>query len=522
MDLLTEKQMRALEKAAMDAGEVTGAALMERAGAAVVAAALHAWPELGAAGEVGALPPSAAQTPPGYLDQEERQARTAAILCGPGNNGGDGYVIARLLQQMGWQVRVFAFGAVVALPVDARRMHDQWCALGKVEPFAALFEGVQISVDLLVDAVFGIGQHRALPDGVRRALTGRLGRRQIAVDVPSGLSGESGRALSPGLEGACDLTVTFQRAKPGHYLGAGPLLCGRLVVTDIGLPDAGIIPEAAVTLVQPLPEVFAKGAGHKFSHGHALVLGGGAGQGGAARLAARAALRIGAGLVTLAVPPEAMAENAARLDAVMLRRLPQGWDLAVMLEDRRISALCLGPGLGLHRREEELVAVALAAGRPVVLDADALTLIARHDALRAALHGDCILTPHLGEFARLCPDLAEAAGQGDRVLAVRQAAARLGAVVLLKGPDTVIAAPAGAVLIHAAAYGREAPWLATAGAGDVLSGLITGLLARGMAPLQAAGHGAWLHVESAHAFGPGLIAEDLPDMVPHVLRTIGA
>ena len=271
-----------------------------------------------------------------------------------------------------------------------------------------------------------------------------------------------------------------------------------------------------------------KTAGHKYDHGHALVLTGGFGRTGAARLAARAALRIGAGLVTVAAPGSAMMECAAHLTAIMLRRCDDADALEALLEDDRVNALCLGPGLGADARAAGLVATALAAGRATVLDADALTLIAGDDALRARLHDGCVLTPHGGEFARLFPDISArlqaAAPSGpafSRVDAAREAAAQAGCTVLLKGPDTVVADPSGRASVNAAAYDRAAPWLATAGAGDVLAGMIAGLLARGLPVHDAAASAAWLHVEAARTFGPGLVAEDLPETLPAVLRTLG-
>lgn len=283
-----------------------------------------------------------------------------------------------------------------------------------------------------------------------------------------------------------------------------------------------------------------EGDTHKFSHGHALILSGPPGHGGAARMTARGALRIGAGLVTLACPPEALAENAARLDAIMLKTVSGGAELAKILADARINALCLGPGLGLDGRAAELVRVALTTqrqdqapdptsrGLSLTLDADALTLISRDPTLFALLHKDCVLTPHGGEFARLFPDIAAKlnapATKGpaySKVDAACAAAARAGCVVLFKGSDTVIASPDGTCALNAAAYDRAAPWLATAGAGDVLAGFITGLLARGFQPQIATETAAWLHVESALSFGPGLIAEDLPEELPKVFRAMG-
>ena len=269
-------------------------------------------------------------------------------------------------------------------------------------------------------------------------------------------------------------------------------------------------------------------SGHKYTHGHALILSGGVGKGGAARLAARGALRIGAGVVTVGCPPAAVIENAAQLNAIMLRPIKDALNLTEALEDERLNAICIGPGLGLGEDCASLVAASLMSGRAMVLDADALTLIARDPALFAMLHDQCVLTPHAGEFARLFPDIAEKlnapATEGpaySKVDATRDAAKRAGCTVLFKGPDTVIADPDGCASINAAAYERAAPWLATAGSGDVLSGFITGLLARGFPPMQAAETAAWLHVECALKFGPGLIAEDLPELLPKVFRDIG-
>lgn len=266
---------------------------------------------------------------------------------------------------------------------------------------------------------------------------------------------------------------------------------------------------------------------HKYDHGHALILTGSAGRTGAARLAARGALRVGAGLVTLGVPGSAQFEVAAQITAMMLRRIDDGGGLADVLSDPRINAVCLGPGLGLDARAVALVAAALGAADPargVVLDADALTLVAGQPSLFADLHDACVLTPHGGEFARLFPDI-DAKLRTDaafsKVDAVRAAAARAGCVVLMKGPATVIAGPDGRAAIHDATQEHAAPWLATAGSGDVLAGIIAGLLARGLGPMQAAETGAWLHVACARRFGPGLIAEDLPDTLPQVFRDLG-
>ena len=264
---------------------------------------------------------------------------------------------------------------------------------------------------------------------------------------------------------------------------------------------------------------------HKYDHGHVLVLAGGVGRGGAARLAARAALRVGAGLVTVAPPTEALIENAAQLNAIMLRPLGDATDLVEALEDPRITSLVLGPGLGLGERTRTLVLTALASPRPMVLDADALTAFAEDpQTLFSALHPRVVLTPHSGEFARLFPAEASEMRRLRTEVAQRRllhaVAQRAHAVVLLKGPVTRIADPGGAHAEHLAHNGREAPWLATAGSGDVLAGLIGGLMARGFSTMEAAQLGAWLHVEAARRFGPGLIAEDLPEALPGILRAV--
>jgi hydroxyethylthiazole kinase-like uncharacterized protein yjeF len=300
------------------------------------------------------------------------------------------------------------------------------------------------------------------------------------------------------------------------------------VVANIGLA-APPPPRAARSVGPSDPDRLAKhGIGHKYSHGHALILSGASGHTGAARLAARAALRVGAGLATLGTPHAALPENAAQLTAIMLSEVDDAATLARVLDDERLNALALGPGLG-DERARALVPVALAARRATVLDADALTAFAdTPGALFAQLHENCVLTPHAGEFARLFPDIAAKLAAPptkgpaySKLDATREAAARAGCVVLYKGPDTVIAAPDGRASVNSAAYDRAAPWLATAGAGDVLAGMIAGLMARGFAPVRATETAAWLHVEAALSFGPGLIAEDLPEELPKVFRGLG-
>ena len=536
-ELVTAAQMRAIEKAAIDSGAVTGLELMERAGRGVVAAVFEEWPELKAT------------------------SHRAVVLCGPGNNGGDGFVVARLLKEWGWEVEVFLYGKAEKLPPDARRNYEYWAGMGQVKPWPRADDAPRLphdpwACDLIVDALFGTGLTRPilfdgahigcmLPEWDLRDTPDRP--RTVAVDVPSGLCADSGRVFGGGDALWADLTVTFHAAKPGHFLKEAEARCGKIRVVPIGLAafaDAGggkgvgaalFGPDATRLhlLGTPNPSALRKangwgGPAHKYSHGHALILSGPPGHGGAARLAARGAIRVGAGVVTLGCPADALLENAARLDAIMLRAVGGADGLGQVLEDARINALCLGPGLGISEETRALVARAVDSGRALVLDADALTLIARDAALFAALHEECVLTPHAGEFARLFPDIAEKlnapATKGpaySKVDATRDAAARAGCVVLFKGPDTVIAGPDGRCAINAALYDRAAPWLATAGSGDVLAGFITGLLARGFSPFDAACTGAWLHVEAARSFGPGLIAEDVPEELPKLFRTLG-
>jgi hydroxyethylthiazole kinase-like uncharacterized protein yjeF len=462
------------------------------------------------------------------------------------------------LKDWGWEVEVFLYGDADRLPPDAVMNYARWMAMGAVRDFASFDHDCLADCTLLIDAVFGTGLTRGLSEDIQPILDvvkhfGWAGAYLCAIDAPSGLCLDSGRVL--GEAGRCfraDLTVTFAMPKIGHFIAHGPAVCGKVVTVDIGLDRQSARKALATLHDQPgtvtslhpfdvrntdrlILDRLSKGRspnGHKFSHGHALILSGPPGKGGAARMAARGALRIGAGLLTLGVPPPALTENAARLDAVMLGQVGDAGALAEMLSDTRITAVCLGPGLGTREREATLLAAVLGdrgvKPRPTLLDADALTLLSRDAGLFARLHPACVLTPHGGEFARLFPDIAARLAQPaaigpaySKVDATRDAAKRAGCVVLYKGADTVIADPDGRCSVNSAYYENAAPWLATAGSGDVLAGFITGLLARGFPPMEAAETGAWLHVACARSFGPGLIAEDLPDALPGVFRGLG-
>lgn len=524
-ELLTAAQMRAIEEAAIAAGEVTGLALMERAGRGVVAAVFENWPEL--APSWGPAP-----KPQEYLLQDDEVERhRAVVLCGPGNNGGDGFVVARLLKEAGWDVKVFLYGDAGRFPPDARVNFERWIKMGPVAPFDQAPRNHN-EADLYVDALFGTGLIRPLAGGLREWVAGQaadpgVAAKTVAVDLPSGLCSDSGRELG-GSAGAvrAGLTVSFHRLKLGHVLDWGPHHSGKTAVADIGLSEQ-LQAGSVQCITGPTRRLGRAARAHKYAHGHALILSGGVGKGGAARLAARGALRIGAGAVTIGCPPAALIENAAQLNAIMLCAVKGVDGVDKLLGDDRINALCLGPGMGLSDESRGLVEAGLKSGRPMVLDADALTLIGGDASLFALLHERCVLTPHGGEFARLFPDitakLAAPASTGpaySKVDATREAAKRAGCVVLFKGPDTVIADLSGRCSVNASFYERSAPWLATAGSGDVLAGFITGLLARGFAPVQAAETGAWLHTECAISFGPGLIAEDLTEELPKVFRSL--
>jgi len=418
-----------------------------------------------------------------------RPCRTL-VLCGPGNNGGDGYVAARLLAQRGWPVAV----AALAPPRDGT--DAAWAAAQWHGPTVAFTPAEVGRADLIIDAVFGAGLARDV-DGLP-ADTLRAAARVVAVDVPSGLDGTTGaiRGFAP----SAALTVTFFRLKPGHLLLPGRECCGEIVLADIGLPVAAL-DQVRPTTFANLPELWPlprpTPEGHKYSRGHVTVLGGPA-MTGAARMAADAARRAGAGMVTIAARGGGDVYRVGSA-GLIINEAP----LEALLHDSRRRVWVCGPGLGADTARTALPAL-IAAQRAVVADADTFTAFAGNpDAFRGA----AVLTPHAGEFARVfgAPD--------DRLAAARTAAARTGAVVLLKGNDTIIAAPDGRAAINASAP----PWLATAGAGDVLAGIIAGLLAQGLPAWEAAAAGAWLHGRAAAILGPGMVAEDLLDALVRVL-----
>ncbi|MGO4524837.1 NAD(P)H-hydrate dehydratase [Microvirga sp. 2MCAF35] len=439
-----------------------------------------------------------------------------AVACGPGQNGGDGFVAATIMAERGYSVKLGLLGSSGRLTGDAAEAARGWT--GEVATAEDLpFE----EADLIVDALFGTGLSRDL-DGTARHVVDRMngsGRPILAVDLPSGLDGRTGAVR--GLAVKAVGTVTFAARKPCHLLMPGRAHSGPVEVADIGIgreileaKGGSLFANSPVLWLHSLPRPGL--ASHKYERGHTLVASGGATRTGAARLAARAALRIGSGLVTVASPPEALGVNAAHLTAIMLKGCDGPEGLHTILQDTRFNSLVLGPALGVHAGTRAMVAVAVQARRNLVLDADALTSF---EGLASELHGafrhaPTVLTPHDGEFGRLFkghPDILDPESKIERA---RRAAAYTGAVVLLKGPDTVIAAPDGRAAINE----NGTPYLATAGSGDTLCGLIAGLMAQNVPAFEAACAGVWIHADAGSSFGPGLISEDLEDLVPGVLR----
>ena len=485
-EIVTVAEMYAADRFAGEHG-VSSLTLMENAGHAVADEILKRWPP-----------------------------RPMAVLCGPGNNGGDGFVVARLLKARGWNARVALLGDRKALKGDAAAMAAAWT--GEVE---ALSPRALEGAGLIVDALFGAGLQRPL-EGAACDTVLALNRADtpvVAIDIPSGLHGDLGRALGDVCVQA-DATITFFRKKPAHVLMPGRMKCGDIVVSQIGIPDA------ALDLIQP--RIFENGPdlwgedypwpdplGHKYARGHALIVSGPAAATGAARRAARGALRIGAGLASVASPPDAVPINAAHLTSIMVKPFEGPKGLADLLTDKRFNAVVIGPGCGVGPPTRELVTAVMESGAAAVLDADALTSFAADPkALFRLLRPEAVLTPHAGEFEAVFPGLLKRSPA--RVEAVRAAAAAAKCVVLLKGPDIAIAEPSGRVCIST----NAPPQLATAGSGDVLAGFIAGLLAQGMEPFKAAAAAVWLHGEAANLVGPGLISEDLPEQLPALLRRL--
>jgi hydroxyethylthiazole kinase-like uncharacterized protein yjeF len=493
-ELLTPEEMREADRRTIASGQLDGYGLMLRAGDAVAHAVLACFP--------------AAE----HID----------VLCGPGNNGGDGYVAARLLASHGVPVGVWV-GAAPREQSDAARAAAE-CQV-KARPLAQ-YRARPRSV--VIDALFGAGLDRPLDEAAASVArqVAAIAAPVIAVDMPSGVSGLSGVVLGAAFK--ANMTVTFVRKKPGHLLEPGRSFCGEVLVADIGLPDS-VVAELAVRATENGPQAWRQylpilsKETHKYARGHVAVRSGGLSSTGAARLSALASARIGAGAVTMLSPDAALAVNAAHLTSIMLRRADNDDDVVRFLEERSPAAFIYGPGLGVGEQVGDVVDLLgrlSGSDMTIVLDADAITALSAacerffpimRDA--ASLRG--VLTPHHGEFGRLFPDLAIDASLS-KLERARLAASRSACVVIYKGPDTVIAAPDGRAAINS----NGTPLLATAGSGDVLAGLVAGLCAQRMPTFEAACAAVWIHAQAAHEFGPGLVAEDLLGMVPAVLRRL--
>ncbi len=482
--VLSAEEMRAAEQAAIANG-VASASLMETAGRHVADIAMRAWSK-----------------------------RPVVIICGPGNNGGDGYVAARLIAEAGWPVKVAFLGVQEKLQGDAKLMAGLY--QGEAEPFASKSLA---GAGLIIDAIFGTGLTRAVEGDAKAAIEAINAHPApvLSVDIPSGVSADEGAILGTALQAA--RTVTFHAKKPAHLLFPGRALCGAVDVVDIGITGA-----VEAKTFENHPALWggrfprASWQGHKYVRGHVMCVSGGPMNTGAARLAADGALRIGAGLVTMLSPTAAAPVHAAHLTAVMLREANSAEDISGHMKDAKKSrlAVVIGPAAGVGEETREKTLAILKSGAGAVLDADALTSFEdQHDQLFEVLRPDDVLTPHGGEFARMFAGGTIAAG---KLKAARAAAKRAGCVVVLKGPDTVIASPNGLAIINS----NAPPDLATAGSGDVLAGFIAGLKAQGMTGLEAAAAGVWVHGACGQAVGPGLIAEDLPRAVPAVLRSLFA
>jgi hydroxyethylthiazole kinase-like uncharacterized protein yjeF len=444
------------------------------------------------------------------------------VVAGRGNNGGDGFVAAAELAARGREVSVILLCERDSLQGDAALAARGWKY--PVLPFNPQAIGKPA---LIIDALFGAGLNRPVkgdPLEMIEAINAN-GAPVLAVDLPSGVNGASGAVMGVAINAA--ETVTFFRRKPAHLLMPGRKHCGRRVrVADIGI-DPGVLDEIRPRTSENVPQSWQKSFpvpdidGHKYARGHAVVMSGELASTGAARLAARGALRAGAGLVTMASPRDALAVNAAALTAVMVRAIDNVVQFAELLDDKRLNSIVLGPGAGVGGRTRDLVHTALSAKRGLVLDADALTSFAEEpgrlfESIKASHDPQVVLTPHEGEFPRLFSDISNKHPGRSKLERVRDAAERCGAVVLLKGPDTVVASPDG----RASIASNAPPWLATAGAGDVLAGIIAGVLAQGVPAHEAACIGVWMHGEAAREAGPGLIAEDLTEVLPAVFRRL--
>lgn len=492
-ELLTTKEMAEADRLAVSRG-TPSIELMENAGRAVA----------------------------GAVSARFGTARPVIVFAGPGNNGGDGFVAARLLSERGYPVDLRLLGDITRLRGDAATAAERYN--GPAGPITAEIPPAAI----VIDALFGAGLTHDV-DGEAAAAIEAInssGAHVIAVDLPSGINGDTGAVQGTAVRAA--ETVTFFRKKPGHVLLPGRIHCSRTTVADIGIPATvlqDIRPRLSLNQPSrwghlfPIPRV----EGHKYARGHTLVVSGGLSSTGAARLSARGALRAGAGLVTIASPRDALAVNAATNLAVMVREAEGAEGLLALLSDRRINTVILGPGGGIGQPMRAMVLAAIGQNRTVILDADALTSFGEKPkelftSLKNHPESTAILTPHSGEFSRIFSEVHKFSSVKQKLEATHAASHETDSVILLKGADSIISSPDGRAMIS----DNAPPYLATAGAGDVLAGIIAGLCAQGMPAFEATAAGVWLHGEAAKEVGPGLIAEDLPEALRPVYRRLYA
>lgn len=487
-ELLTNAQMATADRLTIDSG-IAGIELMEKAGKAVA-----------------------------DIVSAHYQDRPVFILCGPGNNGGDGFVAARYLTQNGFDVQVASLVEVNDLRGDAA----QAAAIWESEPIA--FEAVMMPQNcVVVDAVFGTGFNGILKDPVARLFQEirNIGCPVVAVDIPSGVEGDTGVSDLHTLQ--ADYSVTFFRKKLGHVLYPGAELCGEVSVHDIGIPDS-VLSDTDFVAIENSPDLWkeqlphADPDAHKYKKGHAVMMGGSE-MTGAIRLASEAAMRVGTGLCSIVAPPET-GEIYRKGAAHIIVEDGRGYEEFVdHCQDERRNAILIGPGAGLKDKDvlqkdvlQKVVLDVVSLNKPCVLDADSLSVFKeKQNILLKNLHSGCVLTPHEGEFKRLFGDI-----KGSKLERAKQAAGRAGCTVLLKGPDTIIAAPDRIPVIDSIAV----PELGTAGSGDVLAGMITGYLAQGVDAFDAACMAVWIHAQAGLCFGSGLVASDIPDMIPPVLKDL--
>jgi NAD(P)H-hydrate epimerase len=479
--LLINQEARAADQTTIDNG-TSGETLMENAGKAVLA-----------------------------VISDHFKPCPVLVLCGTGNNGGDGYVVARMLKEQNWPVTLCQFGEIDENKPDAAVARSKWQKAGGKN--TTYFSELLSSHKLVIDAIFGTGLDREVQAPVRDIITdiNKTPIPVVSIDIPSGINGDSGAIMGVAMEAMH--TVTFTHPKPGHFLLPGKINTGQLHLQDIGISSKNITPKHFLNVPylwkDQMPRISADC--HKYTRGHALVIGGALSSTGASKLAAISALRVGSGLVSIACTNDTLPIYAASLLAVMTKAYSKINQLDQLMDDKHVTAILIGPGGGVSDNTREQTLHLLSHKKPSVIDADAISAFKDNPApLFSAIKAPTVITPHEGEFSRL---FWVKGAKPERAVA---AAKESNAIIVLKGNDTVIASPDGRVAIN-----HNAPvWLATAGAGDVLAGLITGLMAQGVPAFEAACMGAWIHGEAASIFGPGLIADDLPAIIPQVLRKL--